>query len=402
MFAFDEDVAWSTKRGSPAPPSAQLDKGWPCLGGKPASALKPASGLRGSLQTPRVSTPVVGGNLFGGGPGGTLSASGAPGGPTGGRGRPTVGAAKGGLAMLLANSRSSSRAPSEAGDVALERAAAAEAAAKASPSPAAPRGRKKKSNKKKGAKRGGGGASVSTANLEKPDFLMPRTLKAAPSTSSLREEFKISGDEDPEYSWSFVKRGPAAVAAAAAAVGVAASNSASSPPRSSLSSLLNQAHPGDIVGGDDTPASSENGESEEALVAYEVALEEDYIARDVDSKPASRTASPSRRKVTAGDFEPLKCLGKGAYVSFSLFFSLLFSPFLIPWFRYGTVLLVRHKPSGRLYAQKQLKKASIVVQKRRVEQTQTERAILESVRHPNVVKLFYAFQDHEKLYLILE
>lgn len=306
MFAFDEDVAWSTKRGSPTPPSALLDKGWPCLGGKPASALKPASGLRGSLQTPRVSTPVVGGNLFGSGPGGPPSASGAPGGPTGGRGRPTVGAAKGGLAMLLANSRSSSRAPSEAGDVALERAAAAEAAAKASPSPAAPRGRKKKSNKKKGAKRGGGGgggANFSTASLEKPDFLMPRALKAAPSTSSLREEFKISGDEDPEYSWSFVKRGPAAVAA---------SNSASSPPRSSLSSLLNQAHPGDIVGSDDTPASSENGESEEALVAYEVALEEDYIARDVDSKPASRTTSPSRRKVTADDFEPLKCLGKGA------------------------------------------------------------------------------------------
>lgn len=74
----------------------------------------------------------------------------------------------------------------------------------------------------------------------------------------------------------------------------------------------------------------------------------------------------------------------------------------MPWLRYGTVLLVRHKASGRLYAQKQLKKASIVVQKRRVEQTQTERAILESVRHPNVVKLFYAFQDHEKLYLILE
>lgn len=313
MFAFDEDIAWSTKRDGPAPPSVQLDKGWPCLGGKPASALKPASGLRGSLQTPRVSTPVVGGNLSGSAPGGASSASGALGGIPGSRGRPTVGAAKGGLAMLLANSRSSSRAPSEAGDVALERAAASEAAAKASP--AAPRGRKKKSsNKKKGAKRGGGGsgANISTANLEKPDFLMPRALKASPSTSSLREEFKISADEEPEYTWSFVKRGPAAVAAAA--VGVATSNSASSPPRSSLSSLLNQAHPGDIVAldGSDTPASSENGESEEALVAYEVALEEDYIARDVDSKPASRTASPSRRKVTADDFEPLKCLGKGA------------------------------------------------------------------------------------------
>jgi serine/threonine protein kinase len=66
------------------------------------------------------------------------------------------------------------------------------------------------------------------------------------------------------------------------------------------------------------------------------------------------------------------------------------------------VLLVRHKASGRLYAQKQLKKASIVIHKRVIEQTTNERSILEAVRHPNVVKLYYAFQDHEKLYLILE
>jgi serine/threonine protein kinase len=38
-----------------------------------------------------------------------------------------------------------------------------------------------------------------------------------------------------------------------------------------------------------------------------------------------------------------------------------------------------------------------------VEQTKTERQILESInRHPFIVKLYYAFQDQEKLYLILE
>lgn len=58
--------------------------------------------------------------------------------------------------------------------------------------------------------------------------------------------------------------------------------------------------------------------------------------------------------------------------------------------------------TGKLYAQKQLKKASIVVTKQLVDQTKAERTILESVRHPFVVKLYYAFQDHEKLYLILE
>lgn len=94
-----------------------------------------------------------------------------------------------------------------------------------------------------------------------------------------------------------------------------------------------------------------------------------------------RKNSP-HRKMSASDFEPLKCLGKGAY---------------------GTVLLVKQHSTGRLFAQKQLKKATITVHKRLVEQTRNERNILESVnRHPFVVKLFYAFQDHEKLYLILE
>ncbi|KAF2144997.1 uncharacterized protein K452DRAFT_133467 [Aplosporella prunicola CBS 121167] len=91
---------------------------------------------------------------------------------------------------------------------------------------------------------------------------------------------------------------------------------------------------------------------------------------------------PARPKMTADDFEVISCLGKGSY---------------------GTVLLVKQKTTGRLFAQKQLKKASLTVHKKLVEQTKTERIILENVnRHPFVVKLYYAFQDHAKLYLILE
>lgn len=126
------------------------------------------------------------------------------------------------------------------------------------------------------------------------------------------------------------------------------------------------------------------------MESYEVTLENDFISPDVPSKTSTMTSyaldrTPSEtymRKMTAEDFEPLTCLGKGSY---------------------GTVLLVRQRATGRLYAQKQFKKASITVHKKLIEQTKTERAILESVnRHPFVVKLFYAFQDHEKLYLILE
>jgi serine/threonine protein kinase len=81
--------------------------------------------------------------------------------------------------------------------------------------------------------------------------------------------------------------------------------------------------------------------------------------------------------------------------------------------RYGTVLLVRHIQSGKLFAQKQLNKATVVVKKKIIgishiedhltlEYTKSERMILEEVKSPFVVKLFYAFQDSNKLYLILE
>lgn len=122
------------------------------------------------------------------------------------------------------------------------------------------------------------------------------------------------------------------------------------------------------------------------MISYEVPLEHDFISPDVLRKdmPGESNLQLNQvvRKMSAADFEPLRCLGKGTF---------------------GTVLLVRQKSTGRLFAQKQFKKASLIVRAQLVEQTKTERTILESInRHPFVVKLYYAFQDHEKLYLILE
>lgn len=123
---------------------------------------------------------------------------------------------------------------------------------------------------------------------------------------------------------------------------------------------------------------------------YDVPLEEDFVSPDAGARTplfASHAIEggptrPSRQKMCAQDFDTLRCLGKGAF---------------------GTVHLVKQGTTGRLYAQKQFKKASLTVHKRLIEQTRTERTILESVnRHPFVVKLYYAFQDQEKLYLILE
>lgn len=118
-----------------------------------------------------------------------------------------------------------------------------------------------------------------------------------------------------------------------------------------------------------------------------------------NSKFVSSVISPPR----LSDFEPIKVLGKGSY---------------------GKVLLVRQVSTGRLFAQKQLKKASLIINQQEQEtdddeeeevvvagvkiheknyqRTLNEKQILELVNHPNIVKLFYAFQDNNKLYLILE
>ncbi|EEB06021.1 AGC/RSK/P70 protein kinase Psk1 [Schizosaccharomyces japonicus yFS275] len=88
-----------------------------------------------------------------------------------------------------------------------------------------------------------------------------------------------------------------------------------------------------------------------------------------------------RRKMKPNDFQPITTLGRGSY---------------------GKVLLVKQKSSGKLFAQKQLKKASIFLRSKGIEQTRNERQILEEVKHPFICRLFYAFQDHDRLYLILQ
>ncbi|MCJ1277359.1 serine/threonine protein kinase psk1 [Puttea exsequens] len=136
-----------------------------------------------------------------------------------------------------------------------------------------------------------------------------------------------------------------------------------------------------------SPGTSGDEETVE-MTSYEVPLEHDFISSDVSAKEvndANRDVARTRdmmRKMQATDFDPFRCLGKGTY---------------------GTVLLVKQRCTGKLYAQKQFRKASLTVRKKLVEQTKTERSILESInRHAFVVKLYYAFQDQEKLYLILE
>jgi tRNA A-37 threonylcarbamoyl transferase component Bud32 len=80
------------------------------------------------------------------------------------------------------------------------------------------------------------------------------------------------------------------------------------------------------------------------------------------------------------DFELLKVLGRGAF---------------------GKVMQVRKKDNGKIYAMKILKKRAIIA-RNQVEHTKAERKILQTLEHPFLMKLRFAFQTKEKLYLILD
>ncbi|KAF7730956.1 serine/threonine protein kinase psk1 [Apophysomyces ossiformis] len=107
---------------------------------------------------------------------------------------------------------------------------------------------------------------------------------------------------------------------------------------------------------------------------YEVQLDHDFVSSKTEE-------SKNHKKVGPDDFQSLCVLGRGAF---------------------GKVFLVKHQSSGSLYAMKVLKKASLIVQGKSAEHVKTERQILEEVRHPFIVKLYYAFQTPAELHMILE
>ncbi|BDD56840.1 serine/threonine protein kinase psk1 [Monascus purpureus] len=225
-----------------------------------------------------------------------------------------------------------------------------------------------------------------------------QATKAAPALSTVRGFFTpmASGDEESDFSTTSSKaRSPQLAPIAAGGNSPSVRPVSSSPGLSALTHQLDALNlSGNRRPGSGTPSNASvcsDSDQTEVLTSYEVPLENDFVSPDaaadenrqeISSGGKEELRSQLRRKMTTDDFQPLLCLGKGAF---------------------GTVLLVRHTVTGKLYAQKQFRKASLTVHKKLVEQTKTERMILESInRHPFVVKLFYAFQDHEKLYLILE
>jgi serine/threonine protein kinase len=106
----------------------------------------------------------------------------------------------------------------------------------------------------------------------------------------------------------------------------------------------------------------------ESLTEKADSKESDY--REKESKLSQAALKP---KVCVDDFVLIKVIGKGSF---------------------GKVTLVRKISDNKLYAMKVLSKPNIV-RRKQVEHTRTERRVLGTINHPNIVKLHYAFQVSE-------
>jgi len=89
---------------------------------------------------------------------------------------------------------------------------------------------------------------------------------------------------------------------------------------------------------------------------------------------------PEEKKISKDDFELLTVIGKGSF---------------------GKVMQVKKKDDGKIYAMKVLRKEAIIARKQ-VAHTKAEKSILQKIQHPFIVKLNYAFQTKDKLYMILD
>ena len=91
-------------------------------------------------------------------------------------------------------------------------------------------------------------------------------------------------------------------------------------------------------------------------------------------------AKEFKSKVTLKDFQMIKLLGKGAF---------------------GKVVLVYNEELKKYFAMKTLKKAYIK-KYQQTKHTKEERKILEKIDYPFIAKLYYAFQNDKKLFMITE
>lgn len=121
---------------------------------------------------------------------------------------------------------------------------------------------------------------------------------------------------------------------------------------------------------------------ENKLMAEEAGLSEERKNRQLQNlgKKESQFLRLRRTKLSLDDFITVKVIGKGAF---------------------GEVRLVQKKDTGKIYAMKTLLKSEMY-KKDQLAHVKAERDVLAGSDSPWVVSLYYSFQDHVNLYLIME
>ena len=108
----------------------------------------------------------------------------------------------------------------------------------------------------------------------------------------------------------------------------------------------------------------------ESLIPDSSNIKSSRSSIDYGEFPTFRTSiGGENAPATLEDFKHLKILGQGSF---------------------GKVVLVKNENNNKLYAMKILDK-KFIVKKNQVSHTQTERVLLEKLKHPFIVKLNYTF-----------
>eukprot|EP01064_Diplonema_japonicum_P028169 TRINITY_DN4263_c2_g1_i1.p1 TRINITY_DN4263_c2_g1~~TRINITY_DN4263_c2_g1_i1.p1 ORF type:complete len:435 (+),score=87.86 TRINITY_DN4263_c2_g1_i1:97-1401(+) len=120
--------------------------------------------------------------------------------------------------------------------------------------------------------------------------------------------------------------------------------------------------------------------SESELNEWVTAIENSKESSEKGLDTTGDDSDDGDKKVGLDDFEPLCVVGKGSF---------------------GKVMQVKKKDTGEIFAMKAMNK-EVILRENLVEHTKAEKNILGRINHPYIVKLHFAFQTSDKLYLILD